>query len=319
MTRNLVAHTGLVMTIILTASTLQAQEDLLSDLYGRGVHAYFAGKIDVANKLFSQAIDQDTEDPRCYYFRAITYTRLGRPEQATKDFQKGAQLETRDNQQIYAVNRSLQRVQGPVRLTLETHRAEARVKYRKYLQERLRVRYERLQEAEKEVLRGGSTSNPDNKPQLPNDAKIDPNNPFTGNNAKLLVADEQATPTKQTRTFTPPVATKPTPATAGGTTGTPVAQPAAQPAGANPFGGAPAAKPAAQPAGANPFGDAPAAKPAAQPPAQPAGANPFGDAPAAKPAAEPAAKPAAKPAAANPFGDAPAAKPAANPFAKDPK
>ena len=45
MTRNLVVHAGLALSIILTTGTLQAQQDrLLADLYGRGVHAYFDGQ-----------------------------------------------------------------------------------------------------------------------------------------------------------------------------------------------------------------------------------------------------------------------------------
>jgi len=302
MTRNLVVHAGLALSIILTTGTLQAQQDrLLADLYGRGVHAYFDGQFEVSHKLLSEVIEQKTQDPRAYYFRGVVLTRLGRAELATKDFDAGATLEAKDVQQVYPVNRSLQRVQGKVRLTLETHRKEARLALRKYEEERRRVRYEALKAAEKDVLRSVDRPAPGNGPKLPDDAKVDANNPFSGDEAGAL-GGGVAAPTKKkqtnpsslttTRRRTEPADTEVTTTTPG----QPAAQPAAKPAaGANPFGGAPAAKPAA---GANPFGGAPAAKPAA-------GANPFGGAPAAKPAA-----------GANPFGGAPAAKPAAgaNPF-----
>ena len=151
MTRNLLMQIGLAIT--LTASTLQAQQDeLLADLYGRGVHAYFEGEFDTAHKLLSDAIEQKTQDPRCYYFRGATYTRLGRLDQATKDFQVGARLEAQDTQNTYPVNRSLQRLQGKVRITLETHRQQARLELRKYEERRQRVRYETLKAAEQEVL-----------------------------------------------------------------------------------------------------------------------------------------------------------------------
>ena len=102
MTRNLLIQIGLAMSIALTVGTLQAQQDeLLADLYGRGVHAYFEGELNTAHKFFSDAIEQKTQDPRCYYFRGATYTRLGRPDQATKDFQAGALLEARDIQNVY--------------------------------------------------------------------------------------------------------------------------------------------------------------------------------------------------------------------------
>jgi hypothetical protein len=320
MTRNLLVHAGLalsiILTTILTTGTLQAQQDrLLADLYGRGVHAYFDGQLEVSHKLLSEVIEQKTQDPRAYYFRGVVLTRLGRAELATKDFDAGATLEAKDVQQVYPVNRSLQRVQGKVRLTLETHRKEARLALRKYEGERRRVRYEALKAAEKDVLRSVDRPTPGNAPKLPDDAKVDANNPFSGDEAGAL-GGGVAAPTKKkqtsqsslanTRRRTEPADTEVTTTTPG----QPAAQPAAKPAaGANPFGGAPAAKPA----GANPFGGAPAAKPA--------GANPFGGAPAAKPAgANPfGGAPAAKPAGANPFGGDPAgpenaAKPAANPF-----
>jgi hypothetical protein len=324
MTRNLVVQAGLALSIILTTGTLQAQQDrLLADLYGRGVHAYFDGQLEVSHKLLSEVIEQKTQDPRAYYFRGVVLTRLGRAEQATKDFDTGATLEAKDVQKVYPVNRSLQRVQGKVRLTLETHRKEARLALRKYEEKRRRVRYEALKAAEKDVLRSVDRPAPGNAPKLPDDAKVDANNPFSGDEAGAL-GGGVAAPTKKKQTNPSSVANtrrrvEPTDTDVTTTNpGQPVAQPAAKPAaGANPFGGAPAAKPAA---GANPFGGAPAAKPAA-------GANPFGGAPAAKPAAganpfggAPAAKPAA---GANPFGGAPAgpeneAKPAANPFGDAP-
>ncbi|MFP6619669.1 MAG: hypothetical protein VB877_10015, partial [Pirellulaceae bacterium] len=318
MTRNLLVHAGLalsiILTTILTTGTLQAQQDqLLADLYGRGVHAYFDGQLEVSHKLLSEVIEQKTRDPRAYYFRGVVLTRLGRAEQATKDFDTGATLEARDLQRVYPVNRSVQRVQGKVRLTLETHRKEARLALRKYEEERRRVRYEALKAAEKDVLRSVNRPASGNAPKLPDDAKVDANNPFSGDEAGAL-GGGVAAPTKKKQTNQSSLANtrrRTEPADTEVTTTTP-GQPAAQPAaGANPFGGAPAAQPAA---GANPFGGAPAAQPAAQP-----AANPFGGAPAAKPAAQPAANPfggapaagapAAKPAA-NPFGGAPAAKPA---------
>ena len=308
MTRNLLVHAGLalsiILTTILTTGTLQAQQDqLLADLYGRGVHAYFDGQLEVSHKLLSEVIEQKTRDPRAYYFRGVVLTRLGRAEQATKDFDTGATLEARDLQKVYPVNRSLQRVQGKVRLTLETHRKEARLTLRKYEEERRRVRYEALKAAEKDVLRSVNRPASGNAPKLPDDAKVDANNPFSGDEAGAL-GGGVAAPTKKKQTNQSSLANtrrRTEPADTEVTTTTP-GQPAAQPAaGANPFGGAPAAQPAA---GANPFGGAPAAKPAA-------GANPFGGAPAAGP---PAAKPAANPFGGAPAAGPPAAKPAANPF-----
>ena len=285
MTRNLLMQIGLAITITFAGSMLEAQEQdaLVADLYGRGVHAYFEGQFDTAHKLLSDAIEQKTIDPRCYYFRGVTYTRLGRPDDATKDFQEGARLEARDVQKTYPVNRSLQRVQGKVRITLEAHRQQARLELRKYEEKRRRVRYEALKAAEQDVLRNPQPQTPANVPQVPDDAKLDPNNPFSGDEAGALGGGTaQATKQKPAGQSTAGTTRqRPVLPAATATTNQPATtQPAAKPAGANPFGGAPAAKPA----GANPFGGAPAAQPEpAQPePAQPA-ANPFGAAPAAQP------------------------------------
>ena len=233
MTRNLLVQIGLAMSIALTAGTLQAQQDeLLADLYGRGVHAYFQGELNTAHKFFSDAIEQKIQDPRCYYFRGATYTRLGRPDQATKDFQVGALLEARDIQNIYPVNRSLQRVQGKVRLTLETHRKQARLELRKYEEKRQQVRYETLKAAEKDVLRNTERPVPANVPTVPDDAKLDPNNPFSGDEAGTL-GGGTAQATKQRPAGQSSVATirrRPEPADDTVTTTQPsVTQPAAQP------------------------------------------------------------------------------------------
>ena len=76
MTRNLLMQIGLAISITFAASTLtaQQQDELVADLYGRGVHAYFEGEFDAAHKLLSDAIEQKTQDPRCYYFRGAVYT-----------------------------------------------------------------------------------------------------------------------------------------------------------------------------------------------------------------------------------------------------
>src|SRR5262245_3919722 len=56
-----------------------AQDSLLDDLYGRGVHAFFARNYPSAHELFTAAIKGGSRDPRAYYFRGLVYSRLGRP------------------------------------------------------------------------------------------------------------------------------------------------------------------------------------------------------------------------------------------------
>jgi len=115
---------GLVCVLSMPST---GQEDIVSQLYGNGVHAYFAGQYEEAYEFFSSAIQAGTRDPRVYYFRGLTYLKLGRPEEAQQDFVKGAALEIADGNKLYPVARALQRVQGKHRLMLEQYREEARL------------------------------------------------------------------------------------------------------------------------------------------------------------------------------------------------
>jgi len=119
---------GLVGLILLGFGTtsVKAQETLLGELYGRGVHAYFAGEYVQAYDQLTTAIKQGSKDPRCYYFRGLVYMKLGRPEQAKQDFTKGASLEIH-NEQIHHVGRALERVQGVAREQLERVRQQTRI------------------------------------------------------------------------------------------------------------------------------------------------------------------------------------------------
>jgi hypothetical protein len=93
--------------------------------YGRGMQTYFAGNCAEAETLFSQAIGNAPRDPRPYYFRALCLLRQGRSSAAQSDFKIGAALEARAPGS-YPVGKSLERVQGGDRLSLEHYRWQAR-------------------------------------------------------------------------------------------------------------------------------------------------------------------------------------------------
>ncbi|HND54191.1 MAG TPA: tetratricopeptide repeat protein, partial [Pirellulaceae bacterium] len=84
------ALVGLLLSVF-APQAAPAQNAVLSDLYGRGVHAFFSQKYDRAHELLTAAIDNGSRDPRCYYFRGLSYSRLGRPDEAQADFTKGAE------------------------------------------------------------------------------------------------------------------------------------------------------------------------------------------------------------------------------------
>jgi hypothetical protein len=96
-----------------------------ADAYGRGVHAYFAGRTAEAESLFTSALKIRPSDPRIWYFRAMSRLRMGRGDEARSDMATGADLEA-ERPGRYAVGTALLRVQGSNRLLLEKYRLDAR-------------------------------------------------------------------------------------------------------------------------------------------------------------------------------------------------
>jgi tetratricopeptide (TPR) repeat protein len=109
--------------------------------YGRGVHAYLAGQDHRAESYLSLAIESNPNDPRPYYFRAMSRLRQGRAGEARQDMQIGAFIEAGDPHR-WAVGTALQRVQGPDRLMLEKYRRRARLDEAMRQEMRMRTRYE---------------------------------------------------------------------------------------------------------------------------------------------------------------------------------
>jgi len=138
--------------VLLSVALLEAQETNLTKMYGSGVHAFFSNDYQKAHALFTSAIDGGTKDPRCHYFRGLTYIASGRPEAAKPDFEKGAQLETADSSNLFMVGKSLERIQGKTRSTLEQYRAKARKEAREREEKRHKARYEDIREQERRIL-----------------------------------------------------------------------------------------------------------------------------------------------------------------------
>src|SRR4051794_35541517 len=94
-------------------------------LYNAGVDAYFRGRLAEAESSFSKLIRIDPNDPRAFYFRALTLSQQGRSNEARADMQLGAQIEARLPNR-FDIGKTLERVQGPTRLELEQYRSRAR-------------------------------------------------------------------------------------------------------------------------------------------------------------------------------------------------
>lgn len=137
---------ALALGLTLIAGRASAQLDVLNELYGSGVHAYNSGAFREAYDDLSMAIRNGSKDPRVYYYRGLAYLRLGRPQEARLDFQKGAALEMGDTDHFYPVSKALERVQGQARAQIERYRSNARLVA---FQSRERSRFERYQRIRK--------------------------------------------------------------------------------------------------------------------------------------------------------------------------
>jgi hypothetical protein len=137
----------------LSATSLDAQEAILGQKYGQGVHEYFAGDYSGAYSQLTAAIKGGSKDPRVFYFRGLTFLKLGRAPDAATDFAKGASYESRDLNKFYNVSKAIERIQGPARREIENHRTEARMLAMEQAERLRKARYEAIQREEKRVLR----------------------------------------------------------------------------------------------------------------------------------------------------------------------
>ncbi len=66
------APAALVLALALSwQGSLLAQEAVLEELYGSGVHKYFSGDYAGADADLTAAVDGGSRDPRVYYFRGL--------------------------------------------------------------------------------------------------------------------------------------------------------------------------------------------------------------------------------------------------------
>jgi len=235
-----------------------AQSPVLSELYGEGVHAYFAHDYIKAYDLLTRAIDGGLNDPRAYYYRGLTAITTGRSEEGEEDFRAGAAIEAR-NASGPSVGRALTRVQGTTRMMLERARTEGRLSAQTEMATETDRRYSDRRDAEANVLQ--APPRPRTPPPVPGaqplpvpaDTAASPfENDAAGGQPKVDARDvlEDA--------MVNPFADDGAPAAAPGTPAPAANDPfgGAAPAASDPFGAPPAAgdAPAADPFGADPFG-----------------------------------------------------------------
>lgn len=128
------------------STQVHANQALLSEMFGRGIHAFYVGNQDDAQKMFTSAIEHGLEDPRVFYFRGIIAFEGGNKEQAVEDWKRGADLEA-NSRVNFEVGRTLSRFQGNGRITLESIRQTAKLAAFEARMKRAEIRYGELAES----------------------------------------------------------------------------------------------------------------------------------------------------------------------------
>lgn len=201
--------------VLLSGEGSWAQDSVLNEMYGNGVHAYFSGQYADSYEYLSSAISAGSEDPRCYYFRGLSCLRLGRAPDAKIDFEKGAELETVDTDRFYDVSKSLERCQGRARAMLEKYRGAARVQAYQNLERQRFERYERIRRNEPNVIlrpvpsgNAGTTDTPpadDAEPDaIPDENPADTDEPPADDDAAAGEGDMPADGEVETNAEEPP-------------------------------------------------------------------------------------------------------------------
>jgi len=210
------------------------QTEVLAEMYGRGVHAYYAGRYQDANEFLSMAIDNGLKDPRAYYFRGIVAIANGDSDAAEADWQQGAQIEAATGNAA-AIGRALSRFQGPERMKLEEIRQKARLEALARANARSQQRYGEIESAGRPAGVPSRPSNAIQPPQMP----AEDDNPFLNDDLDVVSGEPKL---ESDDAFAD--AGKGDPAAAPPATDNAPADSGAADAGADPFGGG----------GADPFG-----------------------------------------------------------------
>ncbi|MHB8973820.1 MAG: hypothetical protein ACYC3X_16540 [Pirellulaceae bacterium] len=159
------------MTLVLTGLVGRyaiGQDEGAAELYGRGVHAYFAADYDLAVELLSKSIEKYGLDPRSFYFRGLAEANRKGLDAGLADFTQGADVEiNRTDRPVYDINGALQRIQGHLRLELEKVRTATRKAAVERKKKRDVVRYEELKRREDIVLFDPNRPAPQVKLDLP--------------------------------------------------------------------------------------------------------------------------------------------------------
>jgi hypothetical protein len=150
--------TMVALAMVVAATGLRAEDGPIDKLYGEGVHAFFTGDLEAAQKHLDASIAAGNRDPRCYYYRGLALHRMGKADAAKADLQAGAALEAQSPDTTSLINRSIQRIQGTTRISLEKYRSDAQIAALAARKARDAQRYGAARASATEALRNQATT-----------------------------------------------------------------------------------------------------------------------------------------------------------------
>jgi hypothetical protein len=93
--------------------------------YAAGLNFYFDGDYGSAERAFAEAVDNDPNDARYYYFLGLSRLALGKPE-GREDLDQGGALEQQGRPPSPVISAALERVQGRLRRVVNEARDRAK-------------------------------------------------------------------------------------------------------------------------------------------------------------------------------------------------
>jgi len=117
----------LFLTALLYAShtaIAHGQSSAVAQLYGEGVHRYFARDYTGAEQSLNRAVEAGSQDPRVFYYRGLARSAYGGASEM--DYEEGARLEASGRVGVN-VGLALTRIQGYERVKIEKARHDARL------------------------------------------------------------------------------------------------------------------------------------------------------------------------------------------------
>ncbi len=239
-----IAVSALTLCCCLAGSSSFGQSALV-ELYGEGVHQFYAGDLLTAQQTFTDVIARGSEDPRVYYFRGLTSECMGASGQ--DDIETAARLEA-EGKQAYDVGLALTRIQGQTRAAIEKARLEARIVAQ---QNELALQRARVEARESMPAPVPPAAVPPATRPAPSTPATDPFSADEGLRSTDTTPDAVQPAAPEVDALTNPFGDDTT-APAAPTT------PAAEPPATDPFGGAACSS---SPAATDPFGGTPAPRP----------------------------------------------------------